>query len=186
MKSIKWFKANTYDKWSLTNKIFFWLAIAGIFLTIFFSGNKTENNNYLSVVNSNLTNSLIIQGSPNTTVIYDSTAESMDTSFYEQGIDITWHGIDALNKFNASNLKVIMPDGSVAYLESADFNETVRVGACNDEMTDCYIIKTFRSKFSDDKICFIVTIKSGKDHQLSNELSFSKRFQNKPEECLKN
>lgn len=32
MKSIKWYKSNTWDKWSLTNRIFFSLTILGIFL----------------------------------------------------------------------------------------------------------------------------------------------------------
>ncbi|MBI2101038.1 hypothetical protein HYT53_00315 [Candidatus Woesearchaeota archaeon] len=32
MKSIKWYKSNIYDKWSITNKIMFWLAIISIFV----------------------------------------------------------------------------------------------------------------------------------------------------------
>ena len=166
------FWSQIYKKWNPTNKIMFWLTILSIGIGIFFGG----------IENSSLTNSPIIRSSANISIIYPSIeSDSGCPQNYESIFNIK----NSLN-YNMFFIKVIFPDNKVGFIDKFLINQSINLGQCLPDSSDCCIYNKYRVKrdLKDDEVCGIFTTRLGHDEMQHDILQPSNRFFLNSSSCL--
>ncbi len=115
--------------------------------------NLSIKNESISVINSTLINSHIIIGSSN---IQISTKEIFYNPIYRKTLNITniyvsesgtYFGYPFLKgnvSYNLYNVLIELPSKQEIFLSEYQFNKSVYIGVCNEDISDCYIFTKYR------------------------------------------
>jgi len=177
--------------WEKTRWLRWAIGIILVVIGFFFWGNYIINSSDddITIQDSNLTNSPIIQKSSNVSVTYTTPSDSdmVNLFFYKKTFSITRDNTYFGMKFNLYGMKVILPDGQEAFLEKNLFNKSYTIGICNEELTDCYIYHKFRikDKLPEDRICAILYTRLGNEDIGTDIMSYAPKFQTDPDSCYK-
>jgi len=112
---------------------------------------------------------------------------SVNKSYYLQeiGINVSGNSFAIFKGYDIFlNVKYIMPDSKVAYLDELFFNQTTPIGLCNAEMNDCYIYNAYRKVINETDLCVVMSTRWG-DKGIEDSSTFTQKFYNNPSDCLK-
>ncbi len=184
-KSIKFYLGNVFGKWSLTNWIFFVLAVVALGGSGYHIYHVVIGNNSVLASNSTFNKSPIIQGSSNVIVTYVENEPNPDTdiipSAYTQSLMLAYLGCSSLDTiYNLKNVKVILETGQELFLKNYPCNMQVHA-AYTDMYHSSYFIPPKNRIPIDYKECFVLeyddnggnTMRIGKDF-LDNEECYEK------------
>lgn len=161
--------------------------IAGI-VGIYQFFKEPTNNNEITIQNSTLIKSPVIQKSSNISLTYNNPSEFMDVSFYPYVISMHTQTPDADGKrYNYYFMKIILPDNQEAFMEEVLFNKSYAIANCNEENTDCYVYHKFRinESLTEDNVCWIFTTRFGHENMSGDTRVCGKRFKIDPKSCMK-
>ncbi|WAM22600.1 MAG: hypothetical protein OI715_00475 (plasmid) [Candidatus Methanoperedens sp.] len=165
-----------WQKFSIVSGLI--IGIIGLILTVVpmvtnhYAESKYEkptinfNNQNMTVIGNN------IQGNYNTTIITNAETESgiPNTNLYPKIYSL----YNNIFKGDFFFVKVVLPDGQIAFVDKFLHNTRYDIAQCNDGLTDCYIYHKFKvNNLPEDQVCWI----------LPDKWEYGKKFLIYPEEC---
>lgn len=176
------FWSQIYKRWNPTNKIMFWLGIISLLSGLIVGGTHIINVNKVTLINSSTYQSPIIQSSSNISIIYsDANLESGCPQNYNDIFQIK-----NSYSFDLFKIKVIFPDDKIGIVEKLSTNQSLNLGQCIYNSSDCCIYHKFRinEKMNDEDFCWIFTTRLGHEELSSDNLIPTiKQYTNKSE-CI--